>query len=205
MFNHKNRQKSSDTSVGFTIIEVMIVLAIAGVILLIVFLAVPKVQQQGRNYQRKQYAALVAAALSTYAFQTNGRLPACSYSFPSGCSTAANEASVFMIDDMPPSSIDDYSSTTTSDVSTDFCHGEANPSQSVVYCWDDRSSLYIHHDLAPQAGQIIIAALHECGSRSGGGTYGDQTIVDTPTGVNFLSIAAVVIGLEGGTYLCINN
>jgi prepilin-type N-terminal cleavage/methylation domain-containing protein len=34
---------------GFTIIEVMIVLAIAGLILLIVFLAVPALEREARN------------------------------------------------------------------------------------------------------------------------------------------------------------
>ena len=39
---------------GFTIIEVMIVLAIAGLIMLIVFLAVPALQRNQRNTARKQ-------------------------------------------------------------------------------------------------------------------------------------------------------
>ncbi|HSX44030.1 MAG TPA: type II secretion system protein [Candidatus Saccharimonadales bacterium] len=38
---------------GFTIIEVLIVLAIAGLILLIVFLAVPALQRNSRNTQRR--------------------------------------------------------------------------------------------------------------------------------------------------------
>ena len=37
---------------GFTIIEVLIVLAIAGLILLVVFLAVPALQRNARNTQR---------------------------------------------------------------------------------------------------------------------------------------------------------
>jgi prepilin-type N-terminal cleavage/methylation domain-containing protein len=37
---------------GFTIIEVMIVLAIAGLIMLVVFLAVPALQRNSRNTQR---------------------------------------------------------------------------------------------------------------------------------------------------------
>ena len=39
---------------GFTIIEVMIVLAIAGLIVLVVFMAVPALQRNSRNTQRKQ-------------------------------------------------------------------------------------------------------------------------------------------------------
>lgn len=61
---------------GFTIIEVMIVLAIAGLILLIVFLAVPALQRNQRNTQRKNDAAHLAALISEYQSNNNGRSPA---------------------------------------------------------------------------------------------------------------------------------
>jgi prepilin-type N-terminal cleavage/methylation domain-containing protein len=51
---------------GFTIIEVMIVLAIAALILLIVFLAVPALQRTARNTSRKTDASAVSAAISNY-------------------------------------------------------------------------------------------------------------------------------------------
>ncbi|MDB5168686.1 MAG: hypothetical protein JWO41_42 [Candidatus Saccharibacteria bacterium] len=60
---------------GFTIIEVMIVLAIAGLILLIVFLAVPALQRNGRNTQRKNDAGLVATALANAISNNNGTVP----------------------------------------------------------------------------------------------------------------------------------
>jgi prepilin-type N-terminal cleavage/methylation domain-containing protein len=60
---------------GFTIIEVMIVLAIVGLIMLIVFLAVPALQRNSRNTQRKNDASSVAGALSTYISNSNGLLP----------------------------------------------------------------------------------------------------------------------------------
>jgi prepilin-type N-terminal cleavage/methylation domain-containing protein len=49
----KNLQKKKDRQQGFTIIEVLIVLAIAGLILLIVFLAVPALQRNSRDTQRR--------------------------------------------------------------------------------------------------------------------------------------------------------
>lgn len=69
-----SKLKKSDNK-GFTIIEVMIVLAIAGLILLIVFLAVPALQRQSRNTQRKTDASSIAAALATYISNNNGKLP----------------------------------------------------------------------------------------------------------------------------------
>jgi prepilin-type N-terminal cleavage/methylation domain-containing protein len=60
---------------GFTIIEVMIVLAIAGLIMLIIFLAVPALQVTARNTQRKHDAAAIAAALANYADTNGGAMP----------------------------------------------------------------------------------------------------------------------------------
>lgn len=67
--------KKSDNNKGFTIIEVMIVLAIAGLIMLIVFLAVPALQRNQRNSTRKSDAARVAAAASNFVSNNNGKLP----------------------------------------------------------------------------------------------------------------------------------
>lgn len=51
---------------GFTIIEVLIVLAIAGVIMAIVFLAVPALQRGQRNTQRRSDAAHMASLISEW-------------------------------------------------------------------------------------------------------------------------------------------
>ncbi len=60
---------------GFTIIEVLIVLAIAGLILLIVFLAVPALQRNSRNTQRKNDVAGLLGAFSEYTNNNNGTFP----------------------------------------------------------------------------------------------------------------------------------
>lgn len=60
---------------GFTIIEVLIVLAIAGLILLIVFLAVPALQRNGRNTQRKNDVAALLAGVSEFGNNNSGKLP----------------------------------------------------------------------------------------------------------------------------------
>jgi len=60
---------------GFTIIEVLIVLAIAGLILLIVFLAVPALQRNARNTQRKNDASAVLGSVQEYADNNGGGLP----------------------------------------------------------------------------------------------------------------------------------
>ena len=60
---------------GFTIIEVLIVLAIAGLILLVVFLAVPALQRNARNTSRKQAIAAILGGVSEYVNNNNGTLP----------------------------------------------------------------------------------------------------------------------------------
>jgi prepilin-type N-terminal cleavage/methylation domain-containing protein len=62
---------------GFTIIEVMIVLAIAGVIMLALFLAVPALQRNSRNNQRSSDAALIAASVNECLNNRNGLRDSC--------------------------------------------------------------------------------------------------------------------------------
>ena len=60
---------------GFTIIEVVLVLAIAGLIFLVVFLALPQLQKSRRDTQRRSDASRIAAALESYAGNSNGNYP----------------------------------------------------------------------------------------------------------------------------------
>jgi len=60
---------------GFTIIEVLIVLAIAGLIMLIVFLAVPALQRNSRNTQAKNAASSILGAVSEFENNNNGAMP----------------------------------------------------------------------------------------------------------------------------------
>lgn len=84
----KNRQ-------GFTIIEVMIVLAIAGLIMLIVFLAVPALQRSSRNTSRKNDASRLATSVSSFVSNANGTLPCES----TGSVTAAPDDATTVLND----------------------------------------------------------------------------------------------------------
>ncbi len=68
----KNITKNSN---GFTIIEVLIVLAIAGLIMAVVLLAVPGLQRSQANSAAKQDATHIAAAASTWSSNNNGLVP----------------------------------------------------------------------------------------------------------------------------------
>lgn len=62
---------------GFTIIEVLIVLAIAGLIMLIVFLAVPALQRNSRNTQRTNDASLIGGSVGECLANKNGQKTSC--------------------------------------------------------------------------------------------------------------------------------
>ena len=60
---------------GFTIIEVVLVLAIAGLIFLMVFVALPNMQRNQRDTQRRQDYADLFANVNTYIADHKGSLP----------------------------------------------------------------------------------------------------------------------------------
>lgn len=82
----KNKEK------GFTIIEVMIVLAIAGLIMLIVFLAVPALQRNSRNTARRNDAARIASAANSFEANNNGSLPGQTTNAATDASSILSEA-----------------------------------------------------------------------------------------------------------------
>ena len=60
---------------GFTIIEVVLVLAIAGLIFLMVFIALPALQRSQRDTQRRDDLARVSTAITQYQTNNNGKVP----------------------------------------------------------------------------------------------------------------------------------
>ena len=60
---------------GFTIIEVVLVLAIAALIILMVFIAWPALQRTQRDQARKSDIALIGSTISTFKSNNKGKLP----------------------------------------------------------------------------------------------------------------------------------
>lgn len=60
---------------GFTIIEVVLVLAIAGLIFLMVFIALPALQRNQRDTARKNDVSTIASAVTTYTSNNRGTFP----------------------------------------------------------------------------------------------------------------------------------
>lgn len=69
--NNTNKQQGE----GFTIIEVVLVLAIAALILLMVFLALPALQRNQRDTTRKNDVSRLQSAINNYKSRSRGTLP----------------------------------------------------------------------------------------------------------------------------------
>ncbi len=70
---------SKNNKKGFTIIEVVLVLAIAGLIFLMVFIALPALQRSQRNTQRKNDLSRFVTAATQFQANNNNRLPSRDY------------------------------------------------------------------------------------------------------------------------------
>lgn len=71
---NKKTKQSTQTS-GFTIIEVVLVLAIAGLIFLMVFIALPALQRGQRDTQRKQDLSRISVQMTNYISSSRGAIP----------------------------------------------------------------------------------------------------------------------------------
>ncbi len=67
--NNKKKQN------GFTIIEVVLVLAIAGLIFMMVFIALPALQRSQRDMQRKNDLSRFQTALASYSSNNRNAIP----------------------------------------------------------------------------------------------------------------------------------
>ena len=75
--------KDINTKKGFTIIEVVLVLAIAGLIFLMVFIALPALQRSQRDTQRRDDMARFLSQLNQYQANHSGSAPTSSAEFTS--------------------------------------------------------------------------------------------------------------------------
>lgn len=80
---------SNKTDAGFTIIEVLIVISIAGLIMLIVFQIMPSLLRNSRNNARRQDVAIILQALTRYQLNNSGDFPP---DITSGINFMANSA-----------------------------------------------------------------------------------------------------------------
>jgi len=164
---------------GFTIIEVMIVLAIAALMLLVVFLAVPNLQRSQRNNARKSDGSRVAAAVVDFTSNnSSGSLPSTS----ADCTTLVNSTT----------SLAQYTGLT--------CVAAATMPASV-----NASSFYI---IAGASGATIPAGVSNTLVLADSAQCGASNNAGTPLGAGTPKQAALLYSLEQGggnwTWGCVN-
>ena len=115
LHNLKKRNSGQD---GFTIIEVLIVLAIAGLIMLVVFLAIPALQRNSHNTQRKNDVSALIGAMQEYENNNGGKLPAVPTDITNNAKLGFYQAS-------------------------DVIYGKNTTAQTSLSSWSTTSSVYI--------------------------------------------------------------
>lgn len=80
----------ADLKKGFTFVEVSLVLAIAGLIFLMVFIALPSVQRTQRDAEREENISSMLQALKKYQTNNRGALPSDTPSSPVGYNASAS-------------------------------------------------------------------------------------------------------------------
>ncbi|MDB5184084.1 MAG: hypothetical protein JWO07_765 [Candidatus Saccharibacteria bacterium] len=71
---NKQYKQKINSGKGFTIIEVVLVLAIAGLIFLMVFIALPALQRGQRDTQRKQDLSRISVQMTNYISSSKGSI-----------------------------------------------------------------------------------------------------------------------------------
>lgn len=127
---------------GFTIIEVVLVLAIAGLIFLMVFIALPALQRNQRDTQRKNDIGRVQTAVNSYQSNNSGKLPTFNDAFatkyltvngdsfldPSGVNTVETARTFYQFVDPSPAALPTFSPIEQNKIYIDtgnICDGEA--------------------------------------------------------------------------------
>lgn len=119
-------QNNKKRNQGFTIIEVLIVLAIAGLIMLIVFLAVPALRRNSENTAARNDASKVSAAVSEFVSNNNGKLPTTATAEVAAIKESANTDQTIAIVDKV-AGVGDTDEDTIQIVKGAKCNGSATP------------------------------------------------------------------------------
>jgi len=116
---------------GFTIIEVVLVLAIAGLIFLMVFIAVPALQRNQRDTQRKNDLSRAQTAVTSYSSNNRNALPTDWGNFRTQYLTVGSDT---FIDPSGATSGQDDKTAYTFVLSTDNLSGKFdNNTQNIIY------------------------------------------------------------------------
>ena len=161
---------------GFTIIEVVLVLAIAGLIFLMVFIALPALQSSQRDTARKNDVSAVASAITTYSSNNRGAFPPDNLTLTGDAAGKPQTTGKFA----------GYITTVSSNIDT-VTLGTAGASSASV-----------------QQGQIIVTQKTQCGATAAASGVGSAKIAKQvlTTGSTRQFTVTTYLEAGGGTSYC---
>ena len=184
---------------GFTIIEVVLVLAIAGLIFLMVFIALPALQRSQRNTQREDDLARILTAVNNYQTNNNGKVPF-------GASVTNDKLADFVtryIDKECKTKADKNGGVTFSS-----CSNEFKDPQGEVYFIVNKGKIdakveNVDAGKDQQGNATTSGGMQEHGFYGyANATCGDEAVAEKGTGERDV---AVFMKLEGGAIACNDN
>ncbi|MBX4190541.1 type II secretion system GspH family protein [Candidatus Saccharibacteria bacterium] len=193
---------------AFTIVEVLIVLAIAGLVMLVVFLAVPKLMRDYRNHQRRNLAERVYAGMLDYK-GTHAKIPGCDTASSINCSLTPDQVKAFFTEELPDNVSDPftgapYDLNTLAVDPADSPGSVRTASKSIIYVYDATD---VTHSTKPITDQILIEVGHWCYT-----TKPDTGPPTNPIASYSLSSAdyqvdkfVILIGTEKNSFSCFDN
>ncbi len=180
---------------GFTIIEVVLVLAIAGLIFLMVFIALPALQRSQRNTQREDDLARVLTGVNQYQANNNGKVP-----FGRNGDEIKNFVIRYIDKECGSGTWDATNHTFTGDAA---CSNEFKDPQGKVYFMVDLGKVGTGEGAAITPGDISAKIEKEQGFYGvANASCGDEGKVVLGTGERDV---AVFMKLEGGAIACNDN
>ena len=181
---------------GFTIIEVVLVLAIAGLIFLMVFVALPALQRTQRDTQRKQDVSRLNSALENYKSNNNGKYPWSDLSF----------ASNSLRDVSSEVDLESFLNSYMKKDEGEFIDPSGNDYNIRVLYWENNhSNSYGLSVPAPRAGNINIIAGADCRDEGRVWSNGRGGVKKNGERVTNTYFYVIQYGLEVGGRVCVEG
>ena len=157
--------RGQKTKKGFTIIEVVLVLAIAGLIFLMVFIALPALQRSQRDTQRRNDLGQFTTALNQYQTNNRGAVPTTADQWKNFLKNYLNNShetpDVYLDPDGYPYQIS---------VTKKYTEGSGEPSSRKTDCDLDNSGITF---------DSCVSFKDSAGVKSGGLSWGDGSATTT--------------------------
>jgi prepilin-type N-terminal cleavage/methylation domain-containing protein len=193
-------QKLQKKQSGFTIIEVMIVLAIAGLIIAVVLVAIPQLQRNQRNEARRSILGRMKTEIDNFSANNNGTIPAAENNGGGNAATEFGDA------DTDAGFFDRYFDCTGTGVRTCAINvndpstgnpmglvknGQSTSAQTMSFSADPTSPA--NDTTIPPGGNLTYRTGRVCDGE-----------VTTTTGANTRNYT-LQVSLEGGAIYCLDN